>query len=219
MKQDHIIRCYNNASPWKWMIQWDKTTFNGASSWKSMIQWYTSMLRWYNDAIPWKWMIPWYISMQIDDTMMQVHKNLMIKWCQFMKIDDTMRQDHIKRWNNDVSMKKRMAQWYKSMKMDDTMMNIHTNRWYNDASSWKCNCFTRVITFVISFLHSCTPSSFESGFYSKRKEFALKGSNVFPFRVDPFSEGSKDNFDSNLPLKEYLVSINGLDSFWHHQYH
>ena len=35
-------------------------------------------------------------------------------------------------------------------------------------------------------------------FYA-RKEFAPRGRKFFPFWVQPFSEGSKNNFDSNLP--------------------
>ena len=48
-----------------------------------------------------------------------------------------------------------------------------------------------------SFRDSClfkyTPSPFWKWVYFKRKEFAPDGSTLFPFRVDPVSEGSKKN--------------------------
>ena len=36
----------------------------------------------------------------------------------------------------------------------------------------------------------CFVSIPKNGVYSLRKEFAPKGSKFFPFRVDPFSEGT-----------------------------
>ena len=42
-------------------------------------------------------------------------------------------------------------------------------------------------------LFSCTPKPFWKGVFSKRKEFAPRGSKFFPFRVDPFSEGMQCN--------------------------
>ena len=46
---------------------------------------------------------------------------------------------------------------------------------------------------MTSCLLQCTPSRFQNGVYSIRKEFASSGSKFFPFRVDPFSEGKKNN--------------------------
>ena len=53
---------------------------------------------------------------------------------------------------------------------------------------------TRKTTFVISCFLSCTPSLFRQSVYSKRKEFAPKGSKFFPFRVDPFQNEDKNIF-------------------------
>ena len=66
--------------------------------------------------------------------------------------------------------------------------------------------------------------SFWKGAYSKRKEFAPKGSKFFPFRVDPFLEGSRcpgkqaGNHKSCLPCQKWqkfyqmcLVHINKHD--------
>ena len=51
--------------------------------------------------------------------------------------------------------------------------------------SRRTDTLSREITFSKLFLLIS-----EKGVYSKRKEFAPKGSKVFPFRVDPFSEGT-----------------------------
>ena len=41
------------------------------------------------------------------------------------------------------------------------------------------------------------------GIFTKRKEFAPRGSKFFPFRADPFSEGSKTVLTELSPLKVY----------------
>ena len=61
--------------------------------------------------------------------------------------------------------------------------------------------FTRKITFVTSCLLSCTPNFFfPKRVHPKRKEFALKGSKLFPSRVDLFS-GAESFLTELLPLK------------------
>ena len=55
------------------------------------------------------------------------------------------------------------------------------------------------------------------GVHSKRKEFAPRGSKFFPFRVDPFSEGSKTILTvESLTLESVSIPLNvcslrGLD--------
>ena len=61
----------------------------------------------------------------------------------------------------------------------------------------------------------CLPVCFPTrpGIYSKRKEFASKGSKFFPFRADPFQRGGKNNFTEfdravspekvSIPLKKH----------------
>ena len=44
--------------------------------------------------------------------------------------------------------------------------------------------------------------------YSKRKEFAPHGSKLFPFRVDPFSEGKQNNFERVVSLESVSISLN-----------
>ena len=70
--------------------------------------------------------------------------------------------------------------------------------------------FCKGDNFFDFFLLSCTYTPFWKGVYSKRKEFAPKGSKFFPFRVEPFSKGRQNNVDratspENVltPLKEY----------------
>ena len=63
---------------------------------------------------------------------------------------------------------------------------------------------TRETTFVtcslscmqIPFYKGSTHKSPEKESVLKKKEFAPMGSKFFPFRIDFFSEGGKDNFDS-----------------------
>ena len=60
---------------------------------------------------------------------------------------------------------------------------------------------TRKTTFVTSALLFYTPVFFWKGVYCNRKEFAPTGSKFFPFKVDPFSEGENQFWQSCLPLK------------------
>ena len=48
---------------------------------------------------------------------------------------------------------------------------------------------------MTSCLLSCPPKLFWKGSIIKRKEFATKGSKLFPFKVDPFSERRQTYFD------------------------
>ena len=50
--------------------------------------------------------------------------------------------------------------------------------------------------FLFAFLHT---KPFWKGVYSKRSEFASKGSKFFPFSEDPFSKGSIKQFDIAFP--------------------
>ena len=43
--------------------------------------------------------------------------------------------------------------------------------------------------------------------YSKREDFAAKGSKVFPFRVDLFSEGRQTILTEWSPLMVYLMPL------------
>ena len=63
--------------------------------------------------------------------------------------------------------------------------------------------FCKGDNFFDFFLLSCTYTPFWKGVYSKRKEFAPKGSKFFPFRVEPFSEGRKTMWIELPPLKMY----------------
>ena len=67
--------------------------------------------------------------------------------------------------------------------------------------------FTREINFLTFSLLSCTPTPFRKRVYSKRKEFAPIGSNFFPFRVDPFSEGSKTILTRVVILEMLSISL------------
>ena len=49
--------------------------------------------------------------------------------------------------------------------------------------------------FLFTLLHT---EALLKGICSNRKEFVHFGSKFFPYRVDPFSEGGKNNFDSFL---------------------
>ena len=67
-------------------------------------------------------------------------------------------------------------------------------------------------TFLTSWLLSYTSLPFWKRVYSKRKEFIPLGSKFFPFRIDPFSEGGKINFDRvashesvSVPLKDTVA--------------
>ena len=58
-------------------------------------------------------------------------------------------------------------------------------------------------------MYTCTESLLKRG-YSKRKECAPSGNGrkLFPFRVDPFTEGSQ-NYLQDLPhLKAYPFTLN-----------
>ena len=70
--------------------------------------------------------------------------------------------------------------------------------------------FTRETIFVTSCLLSWTGIPSQKEVYSKRKEFAPRGSKFFPFRVDPFEDGDRIHFDRtaspesvSILLKEY----------------
>ena len=65
----------------------------------------------------------------------------------------------------------------------------------------------REVTFVTSCLLSSTPSTLPKRVYSKKKEFAPRGSKSFSFRVDPFSEGKLIQFDSLPPFKMHSFFI------------
>ena len=51
---------------------------------------------------------------------------------------------------------------------------------------------------------SCALITFKKGVYSKRNEFATKGSKFFPFREDPFSEDEKTIWKELPPSLEIL---------------
>ena len=70
---------------------------------------------------------------------------------------------------------------------------------------------TRETTFMTSYLLSCITGTFWNGVYSKRKnlfplvyserkDFAVKGSKFFPFRVDPFRR-EQNNFYKVVSLE------------------
>ena len=59
--------------------------------------------------------------------------------------------------------------------------------------------------FLYAFLYS---NPLLKGVYSKRKEFAPKGSKFFPFRVDLISEGRKNTFDRFIFLEGVSVPFN-----------
>ena len=61
--------------------------------------------------------------------------------------------------------------------------------------------FTRETTFVTFCLLFCTSIPFWKRVYSKRKEFAPKGSKFFSFKVDSFPEGRQNNFAGIISLK------------------
>ena len=84
---------------------------------------------------------------------------------------------------------------------------------------------------VTSCLLSCNPGPFWKGVYSRRKEFAPKGSKFFPCRVDSFQKGGKSIFDMvtspesvSIPVKPRQESMvfwaqrtaapRGLIYFW-----
>ena len=56
------------------------------------------------------------------------------------------------------------------------------------------------MTFCLLF---CTPTPFLKAVYLIRKEFALSGSKFFPYRVNTFSEGDKN--DSHTSFAESTV--------------
>ena len=58
--------------------------------------------------------------------------------------------------------------------------------------------FRRETTFMTSYMLFCTLNPICKRVYSKRKEFAPRGSKFFPFRVDPFSDS---DFDKKLDKK------------------
>ena len=66
----------------------------------------------------------------------------------------------------------------------------------------------REITFVTSYLHSYTSVPFWKGVCSKSKEFAPLGSKFFPIRVDPFSEGSQNNFVRVISPESVSIPLN-----------
>ena len=61
--------------------------------------------------------------------------------------------------------------------------------------------------FLFGFLHT---NPLLKRVHSNRKEFAPKGSKLFPFRVDSFSEGSKENFDTVISLENVLIPLNSV---------
>ena len=64
---------------------------------------------------------------------------------------------------------------------------------------------------LVSFcLLSSTPSPFWKGIISEKKEFALKESKFFLFRVDSFSYGKQNNFELLPPLKVYWFFLHAL---------
>ena len=73
---------------------------------------------------------------------------------------------------------------------------------------------TRETTLVTSCMLFCTPNPFWKRVCSKRKEFAPKGSKFFPFRVDPFSEGSQNNFDRAASLRVHQFPWTTFVATW-----
>ena len=74
------------------------------------------------------------------------------------------------------------------------------------------------MTSCFPFLHT---HPFWKSVYSKWKEFAPTGSKLFPFRVDPFSKGRQNNFDTvtslesvSIPLK-WITWMKPAKSIWH----
>ena len=61
---------------------------------------------------------------------------------------------------------------------------------------------------MTSFLLFCTQNPFRKGVYPKRKEFAPKGSKFFPFRKDPFLEGSQTILTKVASLESVFFPIN-----------
>ena len=55
--------------------------------------------------------------------------------------------------------------------------------------------FTRETTFVILCYHPCIPSLFFKTVYSERKVITHKGSKLFLFKVEYFSNGRQTNDD------------------------
>ena len=81
------------------------------------------------------------------------------------------------------------------------------------ASSWNANYLCTITgigyVFKASYSVKIVLPPFWKRIYSKRKEIAPLGSNFFPFRVDPFSEGTwcagkqTGSFKSCLPCKTW----------------
>ena len=59
-------------------------------------------------------------------------------------------------------------------------------------------------------LLSCTPIPFLKGGYSKRKEFAPKGSKFFPFIVDPCLERSNTIFERVASPESASIPLNDI---------
>ena len=86
---------------------------------------------------------------------------------------------------------------------------------YQMSHAYFLPLFMREITFVTSCLCSCTSKPFGKGVYSKMEEFtptgrtvcAYRGCKVFPFRIDPFSEGSRNNSDSFTYPESISISL------------
>ena len=71
--------------------------------------------------------------------------------------------------------------------------------------------FTREITSVTSCLLSAHQIPSEKG-YSKRKEFAPRGSKFFPFRVDPEGRLGKKSFSEGCLL--FFLNGKQINSFY-----
>ena len=64
---------------------------------------------------------------------------------------------------------------------------------------------------MTSCLLSCTPDPFWKQIYSERKEFAPM-SKFFPFRIDPFQKGGKNNFGRVNPLWKCIHSVSNSNT-------
>ena len=71
--------------------------------------------------------------------------------------------------------------------------------------------FTKETHFVTSCLLSYKQITFWKEDYSKKKAFAPKRSKLFPFRVDPFLEGSNNNSDIAISLESIPISLKSMN--------
>ena len=72
-----------------------------------------------------------------------------------------------------------------------------------NSKGWTKKISIKEIIFKIFCLVPRTSSPFWKESYSIRKEFAPSGSKFFPYRVDPFLESDKKDFERVTPLKVY----------------